>query len=71
MTKFNGGPTRPGEYLIKVDGFTVDTIVPESIAANQAASFVRRFGADKVLMLDYEGAAMSLTAALQGRLEVA
>jgi hypothetical protein len=71
MTKFNGGPARPGEYLIKVDGFTTHTIVPKRIAAKQCADFIHRFGADKVLMLDYEGAAMSLTAVLQGRLEVA
>ncbi len=60
-----------GEYLIKVNGFTVDTICPASFAAKQCADFIRRFGAERILMMDHHGAAMSLTAALSGQLEVA
>lgn len=61
---------RASEYRIKVDGFSVDTIVPASYAARQCADLVRRFGPSRVTMLDHEGRTMSLVAALDGRLEV-
>lgn len=61
---------RAGEYRIKVDGFSVDTLCHASLAARQCASFVRQFGPARVTMLDHEGRVMSLTAALQGKLEI-